>query len=107
MSAPQFHVFSDATREWALPERAGWTRNRFEAGAYDASRADKAAQTMLDGQRHRISLVLIGDAEPSLEADAAKASFDEDHSLGARSWGKGRHSSIPKSHGADGRNWVD
>ena len=41
------------------------------------------------------------------EAAAARASFEEDHSLGARSWGKGRHGSIPKTHGATGRNWVD
>lgn len=43
---------------------------------------------------------------PPLEAQAAKASFEEDHSLQSRSWGKGRHSSIPKSQGAEGRNWA-
>ena len=42
----------------------------------------------------------------TLEAEAAKASFAEDHSLDNRSWGKGRHSSIPKTHGAEGRNWA-
>lgn len=33
--------------------------------------------------------------------------FGEDHRLGSRSWGKSRRDSIPKSHGAKGRNWVD
>lgn len=43
--------------------------------------------------------------EPDIAA-AHRASFEEDHSLGKRSWGKGRHSSIPKTHGAEGRNWA-
>lgn len=42
-----------------------------------------------------------------LAAAAARASFEEDHRLGERSWGKGRHSSIPKSHGVESRNYVD
>jgi hypothetical protein len=39
-------------------------------------------------------------------AEAQVQSLDEDHSLGGRSWGKGRHDSIPKTHGAEGRNWA-
>jgi hypothetical protein len=38
---------------------------------------------------------------------AARASFDEDHRLDSRSWGRGRSGSIPKSQGAEGRNFVD
>lgn len=45
------------------------------------------------------------EAHPDIAA-AARASFAEDHSLGARSWGKGRHSSMPKTLGAEGRNWA-
>jgi hypothetical protein len=40
-------------------------------------------------------------------ATRAATGFQEDHSLGKRSWGKGRHSSIPKTSGAEGRNYVD
>lgn len=39
-------------------------------------------------------------------ADAGAASLAEDHSLSARSWGKGRHGSMPTTEGAEGRNWA-
>ena len=47
-------------------------------------------------------------AHDSLEAKAARASFAEDHSLRARSWGRSADEggSIPKTHGAEGRNWA-
>jgi hypothetical protein len=47
-----------------------------------------------------------GDDQAKLAADAARRSFDEDHSLGRRSWGKGRHESFPTTEGAEGRNWA-
>jgi hypothetical protein len=40
------------------------------------------------------------------EARAARASFEEDHTLGGRSWGRDRGSQ-PTTEGADGRNWID
>jgi hypothetical protein len=38
----------------------------------------------------------------------AATGLDEDHSLGARSWGlDATRESIPTTEGAEGRNWVD
>jgi hypothetical protein len=54
-----FLVYSDETGEYALPERAGWTSQRLLAGHYTEDRADKAAETMLDGTRCCISLVPV------------------------------------------------
>ena len=48
-----------------------------------------------------------GDAFPAGPEDAGAASFQEDHSLGGRSWDRGPdRGSIPKTHGAEGRNWA-
>ena len=54
-------------------------------------------------------VILYGDscADCERSAQAARDSFGEDNSLGNRSWGRGRHGSIPKTHGAEGRNDVD
>lgn len=51
----EFLVYSDETGEFALPDRMGWTRDRSKAGRYTFRRADKAAETMLDGVRCSIS----------------------------------------------------
>lgn len=53
-----------------------------------------------------LSRVTCEDCLGEIPAHAARASFAEDHSLRARSWGQGRHDSIPTTEGAEGRNWV-
>jgi len=60
-----FLVYSEATGEYALPERMGWTRDRAKAGRFTEARADKAAEAMLDGRRNCISLVSANAAETS------------------------------------------
>lgn len=42
-----------------------------------------------------------------LPRPGAGTGLDEDHTLGNRSWGKGRHSSFPKTDGVEGRNFID
>lgn len=65
-----YNVHSYPTGEWALPERGGWTRDRTQAGLYTDARGDKAAETMLDGERWSIGLVLP-DEEPEPRDDEA------------------------------------
>lgn len=57
MTERLFVVRSEPTGEWALPERQGWTPDRRLAGLYTLGRADKAAETMLGGDRSAISIV--------------------------------------------------
>jgi hypothetical protein len=54
-----FYVYSEETEEYALPDREGWTKDRTKAGRYTDEKGDKAAQTMMGGERWAISLVPV------------------------------------------------
>jgi hypothetical protein len=84
-----------------------WTRRSRQAkAAANGYAADKLELAIFAAINGRDALDEVEEARLDEVAQASVRSFDEDHSLGARSWGKGRHESIPKTHGAEGRNWA-
>lgn len=61
----------------------------------------------LVGPAHPTALEYLDQAPAGDPAAAARASFEEDHSLGKRSWGlDASRESIPTTQGAEGRNWA-
>lgn len=95
-------TISDRERSWGNygPKRFGWIFRDVQALEIPISVIGRQSFFQVPDE-------LFPPAVLARLESGAGTGFDEDHSLGNRSWGRGRHGSIPKTHGAEGRNWVD